>query len=132
MMFTGMGMEQVDFDLQGMFEKILPKNSVRREVTVGEARKILFDHECEALLNKETIHQQAIQLAENLGIIFLDEVDKIVASEGKGADVSRKACNAICFQLSKARRFKRAMVMFAPIMFYLLLRALFIVRSQAT
>ena len=90
MMFTGMGMEQVDFDLQGMFEKILPKNTSRREVTVGEARKILFDHECEALLNKETIHQQAIQLAENLGIIFFDEVDKIVASESKGADVSRQ------------------------------------------
>jgi ATP-dependent HslUV protease ATP-binding subunit HslU len=90
MMLTGMGMEQVDFDLQGMFEKILPKNTVRREVTVAEARKILFDHECEGLLNKETIHQQAIQLAENLGIIFLDEIDKIVASEGKGADVSRQ------------------------------------------
>ena len=90
MMFTGMGMEQVDFDLQGMFEKILPKNTSRREVTVAEARKILFDHECESLLNKETIHQQAIQLAENLGMIFLDEVDKIVASEGKGADVSRQ------------------------------------------
>ncbi len=39
MMFSGMGMEQVDFDLQGMFEKILPKNSVRREVTVGEGAK---------------------------------------------------------------------------------------------
>jgi len=90
MMFTGMGMEQVDFDLQGMFEKILPKNTTRREVTVGEARKILFDHECDALLNKENVHQQAIQLAENFGIIFLDEVDKIVASEGKGADVSRQ------------------------------------------
>ncbi len=90
MMLTGMGMEQVDFDLQGMFEKILPKNTVRREVTVAEARKILFDHECESLLNKDTIHQQAIQLAENLGMIFLDEVDKIVASEGKGADVSRQ------------------------------------------
>lgn len=90
MMFTGMGMEQVDFDLQGMFEKILPKNTTRREVTVGEARKILFDHECDAMLNKENIHQQAIQLAENLGMIFLDELDKIVASEGKGADVSRQ------------------------------------------
>jgi len=90
MMFTGMGMEQVDVDLQGMFEKILPKNTLRREVTVGEARKILFDHECDSLLNKETIHQQAIELAENLGMIFLDEIDKIVASETKGADVSRQ------------------------------------------
>ena len=42
------------------------------------------------MLNKENINQQAIQLAENLGIIFLDEIDKIVASEGKGADVSRQ------------------------------------------
>lgn len=90
MMLTGMGMEQVDFDLQGMFEKILPKNTVRREVTVAEARKLLFEHECEALLNKETINQQAIALAENIGMIFLDEIDKIVASEGKGADVSRQ------------------------------------------
>jgi ATP-dependent HslUV protease ATP-binding subunit HslU len=90
MMFSGMGMEQVDFDLQGMFEKILPKNTVRREVTVADARKILFDHECDSMLNKENINQQAIQLAENVGIIFLDEVDKIVASEGKGADVSRQ------------------------------------------
>src|SRR5690606_8526501 len=69
MMLTGMGMEQVDFDLQGMFEKILPKNTVRREVTVAEARKLLFEHECEALLNKETINQQAIALAENIGMI---------------------------------------------------------------
>jgi ATP-dependent HslUV protease ATP-binding subunit HslU len=90
MMFTGMGIEQVDFDIQGMFEQILPKNSVRREVTVAAARKVLFEHECEALLNKENIHQQAIELAENLGIIFLDELDKIVASESKGADVSRQ------------------------------------------
>jgi ATP-dependent HslUV protease ATP-binding subunit HslU len=90
MMFTGMGMEKMDFDLQGMFDKILPKNTSRREVTVADARKVLFDQECDAMLNKENIHQQAIQLAENLGIIFLDEIDKIVASEGKGADVSRQ------------------------------------------
>ena len=38
MMFTGIGMEQMDFDLQGMFEKILPKSSTRRELTVAEAR----------------------------------------------------------------------------------------------
>jgi ATP-dependent HslUV protease ATP-binding subunit HslU len=90
MMFTGMGAEQMDFDLQGMFEKILPKNTVRREVPVADARKILFENECESLLNKDNIHQQAISLAENLGIIFLDELDKIVASESKGADVSRQ------------------------------------------
>ncbi len=90
MMFTGIGLEQMDVDLQGMFEKIMPKNSVRRELTVAEARKLMFEQECEALINQEKVHAAAIDLAENLGIIFLDEIDKIVASDGKGADVSRQ------------------------------------------
>ncbi len=90
MMVTGMGLEQLDVDLQGMFEKILPKNSVRRELPVSEARKVLFEHEVESLLNKEKIHGQAIDLAENLGIIFLDELDKIVAGDTRGVDVSRQ------------------------------------------
>ena len=91
MMFTGMGMEQVDFDLQGMFEKILPKNTARREVTVAEAREdaVRAGMRGADQQGKESM-QQAIELAENLGIIFLDEIDKIVASEGKGADVSRQ------------------------------------------
>ena len=91
MMLTGMGLEQVDLDLQGMFEKILPKNTVRREVTVAEARKILFEQECEAMINQEKVNSSAIELAENVGIIFLDEIDKVVASEGsRGPDVSRQ------------------------------------------
>ena len=91
MMFTGMGMEQMDFDLQGMFEKIMPKSSVRREMTVAEARRVLFEQECDALINQEKVNATAIDLAENLGIIFIDEMDKIVASEQThGADVSRQ------------------------------------------
>jgi ATP-dependent HslUV protease ATP-binding subunit HslU len=90
-MLTGMGMEQMDFDLQGMFEKILPKNTSRRELTVSEARKLLFEQECDALINQEKVNQKAIELAENVGIIFLDEMDKVIASENtKGADVSRQ------------------------------------------
>ncbi|HKD37775.1 MAG TPA: ATP-dependent protease ATPase subunit HslU [Pirellulales bacterium] len=90
MMFTGMGMEQVDFDLQGVFEKILPKNTTRREMSVADARRVLFEQECDALINQEKVNAAAIELAENLGIIFLDEVDKIVAGETKGVDVSRQ------------------------------------------
>jgi ATP-dependent HslUV protease ATP-binding subunit HslU len=90
MMVTGMGLEQLDVDLQGMFEKILPKNTIRREVPVSDARKILFENEVESLLNKEKINGQAIELAENLGIIFLDEIDKIVAGDTRGVDVSRQ------------------------------------------
>ena len=90
MVFSGMGMEQMDVDLQGMFEKIMPKNSVSRDLTVSEARDVLFEQECEALLDLEKINAAAIDLAENLGIIFLDEIDKVVASDSKSADVSRQ------------------------------------------
>jgi ATP-dependent HslUV protease ATP-binding subunit HslU len=93
MMIPGMGpgSEGMDIDFQGMIEKILPKNVSRREMTVAEARRVIFEQECESMINQEKVNAQAIELAENLGIIFLDEMDKIVASEGgRGADVSRQ------------------------------------------
>lgn len=91
MMFTGIGMEQMDFDLQGMFDKIMPKKTSSREMTVGEARGIIFEQESDALINHEKVNAKAVELAENLGIIFVDELDKIVASEqAHGADVSRQ------------------------------------------
>ena len=90
MMLSGMGLEQTDIDLQGMFEKILPKQTVRREMTVAEARRVLFEQECDALVNTEKLHSQAIDLAENLGIVFIDEIDKVIASDARGADVSRQ------------------------------------------
>lgn len=90
-MFTGIGMEQMDLDVQSMFEKILPKHSARREMTVGEARKVLFEQECDALINQEKVNAAAIELAENQGIVFIDELDKIVAADSAhGPDVSRQ------------------------------------------
>jgi len=91
-MLSGMGMEQMDFDLQGMFEKILPRNTIRREMTVAEAREVIFEQACEELINQEAVNAKAIELAENLGMIFLDEIDKVAAaSDGtRGADVSRQ------------------------------------------
>src|SRR5262249_28156186 len=62
----------------------------RREMTVAEARKVLFEQECEALVNQEKVNAQAIELAENLGMVFIDEIDKVVASDARGADVSRQ------------------------------------------
>jgi len=91
MMMTGIGMEQMDIDLQGMFEKILPKTTTRREMTVSEARKVLFEQQCDELINQDKVHAKAIELAENMGLIFIDELDKVVASEQThGADVSRQ------------------------------------------
>jgi ATP-dependent HslUV protease ATP-binding subunit HslU len=93
MMIPGMGPggDMMDVDFQGMLEKILPKHVSRREMTVAEARRVLFEQECEAMINQEKVNAQAIELAENVGIIFVDEMDKVVASEGgRGADVSRQ------------------------------------------
>lgn len=89
-MLGGMGMEQMDMDIQGMFEKIMPNKSSRRDLTVAEARDVLFEQECEALLDVDKINAAAIDLAQDLGIIFIDELDKVVATDSKSADVSRQ------------------------------------------
>jgi ATP-dependent HslUV protease ATP-binding subunit HslU len=86
-------MEQMEMDLQGMFEKILPKAPQARTMTVAEARPILIAQESEALLDPEKINSTAVSLAEESGIIFLDEIDKIAGGEeggGRGPDVSRQ------------------------------------------
>ena len=93
MMIPGMGPggDSAEFDFQGMIEKIMPKNVSRRQMTVAEARKVLLEQETEAMINAEKVNAQAIELAENVGIIFIDEMDKVVATEGgRGADVSRQ------------------------------------------
>jgi ATP-dependent HslUV protease ATP-binding subunit HslU len=90
LVFGPMGGDTMDRDMQSMLEKFLPKSTKTKKTTVKEARKILFEQEFEKLIDEDQVNTQAIGLAENLGIIFLDEIDKLVASEGKGADVSRQ------------------------------------------
>ncbi len=89
-MFSGAGLEQMDMDFQGVLEKFMPKSTTHRELPVSEARKVIFEQEAESLLESEKINDEAIKLAENLGIIFIDEIDKVIASESKNADVSRQ------------------------------------------
>ncbi|MDR1957763.1 MAG: ATP-dependent protease ATPase subunit HslU [Planctomycetaceae bacterium] len=90
-MMMGIGIDSMDTNIQDMLDKIMPKRSHRREMTVKEARKHLFEEECDNLINKDKVDEEAIALAENLGIIFIDELDKVVSSEKtSGADVSRQ------------------------------------------
>ncbi|WP_010582870.1 ATP-dependent protease ATPase subunit HslU [Schlesneria paludicola] len=91
--FSNMGLEQMDTDFQQMFERLIPKQTKDRKVTVKEAKRILLEQETEALLDKDAIHDEALQLAESSGIVFLDEIDKICTSGegGRGStDVSRQ------------------------------------------
>lgn len=91
-MFSNMGLEQMDVDFQQMFEKLIPRQHKDRKVTVREARVLLMEQEIDQLLDKDVIHDEGLRLAEESGIIFLDEIDKICGeSEGRhGADVSRQ------------------------------------------
>jgi ATP-dependent HslUV protease ATP-binding subunit HslU len=90
--FSNMGMEAMDVDLQNMFEKIMPKgNQSPRQVTIRDARKILLEQETEALIDRAVVTEKAIELVENQGIIFIDEIDKVCGpSSGHGPDVSRQ------------------------------------------
>lgn len=89
--FSNVGMEQMDVDLQSMFERIMPKESKSRELSVAEARRILTDQEAEGLIDKEAVGELAIRLAEESGIVFIDELDKICGPQSShGPDVSRQ------------------------------------------
>ncbi|MBB03131.1 ATP-dependent protease ATPase subunit HslU [bacterium] len=91
-MFSNVGMEQMEMDVQNMFEKFMPKKTQQRKVPISEARKILLDQESEALLDKDAIQDEAIRLAQDSGIVFIDEIDKICGPQegSKSADVSRQ------------------------------------------
>jgi ATP-dependent HslUV protease ATP-binding subunit HslU len=89
--FSNLGMENMDVDLQGMFDKIMPKGQQRRQVTIREARKTLMEQEAEALIDRQAVGEKAVELAENHGIVFLDEIDKVCGPQGTaGPDVSRQ------------------------------------------
>jgi ATP-dependent HslUV protease ATP-binding subunit HslU len=89
--FSNLGMEQMDVDFQSMFEKIMPKQSQQRQLPIREARRILLELETEALIDRAVVHEKAVELAENQGLIFIDELDKICGPQSSfGPDVSRQ------------------------------------------
>jgi len=95
MMFSNMGIDQMDPDMANMFERLVPEQHKSRRVTVAQAREILIEQETETLLDRDKITSEAIERAENSGIIFLDEIDKIATPggdgvSGRGPDVSRQ------------------------------------------
>ncbi|MGK7397158.1 MAG: ATP-dependent protease ATPase subunit HslU [Candidatus Cyclobacteriaceae bacterium M3_2C_046] len=88
----GMMDESSMINLQDMISNMLPKRNKKRKVTIEEARKILMEEESSKLIDMDEVKEEAIQKAENTGIIFVDEIDKIAvgAKKGGGPDVSRE------------------------------------------
>ncbi len=90
--FSPMGIEEMGMNLQDIFGGMMPKKMKKRRTTVPEAIKILTQQEAQKLIDMEEVTREAIKRAENSGIVFLDEIDKISGpSAGKqGPDVSRE------------------------------------------
>ncbi|KPK65398.1 MAG: ATP-dependent protease [Planctomycetes bacterium SM23_32] len=89
---VSLGGEEMGFDMQSFLEEMLPSRSERRRMTVAEAREVLVRQESEKLIDRQDVARQALWRAENQGIIFVDELDKIASAGGEvhGPDVSRE------------------------------------------
>ncbi len=88
---TNLGMDQLDPDMQGILERLMPSPPKKRPMPVRDARKATFNQQCEKLIDRDKVTEMALKRTEESGIIFLDELDKL-ASTGQthGPDVSRQ------------------------------------------
>ena len=85
------GMEEMTSQLQGMFQNMGGHKTRTRKVRIKEALKLLTEEEAARMINEEDIKEKAIERVEQHGIVFLDEIDKIVGrSDAQGHDVSRE------------------------------------------
>ncbi|MEZ4944622.1 MAG: ATP-dependent protease ATPase subunit HslU [Cyclobacteriaceae bacterium] len=92
MIGAGMMDEASMMNLQDMISGMMPKKAKKRKVTVAEARKLLLEEEASKLIDMDEVKEEAIHVAENSGIIFIDEIDKVASGAGRkgGPDVSRE------------------------------------------
>jgi ATP-dependent HslUV protease ATP-binding subunit HslU len=89
--FSPMGMEELGVNFQEMFSGLMPKKTKRRKMSVKEAQKFILNEEVNKLVNMDDVIVEALERVQESGIIFLDELDKIVGDDSKtGPDVSRE------------------------------------------
>ena len=89
--FSSTGLEELDINVKDLFGQILPSKTKKKRVKVKEAIEIITQQESQRLVDLDKVVERAIRRTEQNGIIFLDELDKIVGSEtSSGPDVSRE------------------------------------------
>ncbi len=91
-MLAGQNNEQSSMNMQEMFSNLIPKRKKKRRLPIHEARKILTQEEAHKLIDMDDVIQESIHRAEQFGIIFIDEMDKVANSHrnSSGPDVSRE------------------------------------------
>ncbi|MGX4669221.1 ATP-dependent protease ATPase subunit HslU [Cerasibacillus sp. JNUCC 74] len=89
-MLQGSGMEQMGMNMQDALSQFMPKRKKKRKLPVSEARKVLTQQEAAKLVDMEEAVQEAIQRAEQAGIVFIDEIDKVAGKQEQSANVSRE------------------------------------------
>jgi ATP-dependent HslUV protease ATP-binding subunit HslU len=89
--FAAVGIENLDPDFRNLLDQVLPRNTVSRDMPIREARKVLLEQETEALIDRAALAERTVELVENHGIVFLDEIDKICGPQSShGPDISRQ------------------------------------------
>lgn len=89
--FSELGIEEFNINMNDMLEDLIPKKKKKKKITVREARKILEAQEAQKLIDMDEVVEKGIKRAEESGIIFIDEIDKIAGSNySSGPDVSRE------------------------------------------
>ncbi len=85
------GIEDIGVDFQNVIEKMIPPKTQVKKTPISEARKLLKQEEAEKLIDKDKVIKDALYRAENTGIVFIDELDKVASREsGHGPDISRE------------------------------------------
>jgi len=85
------GADQLDPELQTFLERLMPSQVKARRMPLREARRVLFEQQCDALIDRDKVSEMAVRRTESGGILFIDELDKLCGGEGgHGPDVSRQ------------------------------------------
>ena len=93
--FSNQGMDEMNMDMQNALGGLMPRKQKKRKVSIAEAKKLFTQEEAQNLIDRDALTREAVTRAEQSGIIFVDEIDKIAgngrgAGGGSGPDVSRE------------------------------------------
>ena len=89
--FGPAGMEDIGMNIKDMLSGALPKSKRTKKMSVEDAREVLIENESSKLIDQDEVYRLARDRTENNGIVFLDEIDKVVGNNGgSGPDVSRE------------------------------------------